>query len=55
MLDIEARQVAECLQNLQPLVDHPESGRVVPEFDQPFLREVIHPPFRLVYRGNSNK
>ena len=24
-------------------------GRVVPEFDQPFLRELIHPPFRIVY------
>ena len=25
-------------------------GRVVPEFDQPFLRELIRPPFRIVYR-----
>ena len=28
----------------------PDIGRVVPEFDQPFLRELIHPPFRIVYR-----
>ena len=25
-------------------------GRIVPEFEQPFLRELIHPPFRIVYR-----
>jgi plasmid stabilization system protein ParE len=31
-------------------VDHPDLGRFVPEFDQPFLRELIHPPFRIVYR-----
>jgi hypothetical protein len=24
-------------------------GCLVPEFDQPFLREFIHPPFRIVY------
>ena len=24
-------------------------GRIVPEFDQPFLRELIHPPVRIVY------
>lgn len=25
-------------------------GRTVPEFDRPLLRELIHPPFRIVYR-----
>lgn len=25
-------------------------GRKVPEFDTPKLRELIHPPFRIVYR-----
>ena len=25
-------------------------GRTVPEFYQPLLRELIHPPFRFVYR-----
>ena len=24
--------------------DHPDMGRIVPEFDQPFLRELIRPP-----------
>ena len=30
-------------------------GRVVPEFDQPFLRELIHPPFRIVYRREPER
>ena len=24
-------------------------GQIVPEFEQPFLRELIRPPFRIVY------
>lgn len=32
------------------LVPFPESGRAVPEFDDPLVREVVHPPYRLVYR-----
>lgn len=32
------------------LVPFPESGRAVPEFDDPLIREVVHPPYRIVYR-----
>ena len=32
------------------LVQFPESGRAVPEFEDPFVREVVHPPYRVVYR-----
>lgn len=31
------------------LSSFPESGRVVPEFDTPHLRELIHGNFRIVY------
>jgi len=48
--DVGARLVEEVFQRIQALVGHPDMGRVVPEFDQPFLRELIHPPFRIVYR-----
>ena len=48
--EVGDRLIAEIFQQLERLVDHPELGRVVPEFDQPFLRELIHPPFRIVYR-----
>ena len=48
--EVGDRLVAEIFQQVERLVDHPELGRVVPEFDQPLLRELIHPPFRIVYR-----
>ncbi len=32
------------------LVPFPESGRAVPEFEDPLVREVLHPPYRIVYR-----
>jgi toxin ParE1/3/4 len=28
---------------------------VVPEFEQPFLRELIHPPFRVVNRRDAQR
>ena len=53
--DVGARLVAELFQRVQALADHPDVGRVVPEFDQPFLRELIHPPFRIVYRRDPKR
>ncbi|MBM4028180.1 MAG: type II toxin-antitoxin system RelE/ParE family toxin [Planctomycetes bacterium] len=32
------------------LADFPQSGRVVPEFDDPSIREIIRRPCRIVYR-----
>lgn len=49
------RLIAEVLQRVQALTDHPDMGRVVPEFDQPLLRELIHPPFRIVYRRDAHR
>ncbi len=34
------------------LPDFPESGRMVPEFDDPTIREIIRRPCRIVYRIN---
>ena len=48
--DVGDRLVREIVTRIEALRDHPEMGRIVPEFDQPFLRELIHPPFRIVYR-----
>ena len=48
--EVGDRLVAEIFQRVEVLADHPDIGRVVPEFDQTFLRELIHPPFRIVYR-----
>ena len=44
------RLVAELVAQAERLAVFPESGRVVPEFGMAALREVIHPPFRFVYR-----
>lgn len=43
------------LQRIQALAEHPDMGRAVPEFDQSFLRELIHPPFRIVYRRDPQR
>ncbi len=32
------------------LIDFPESGRIVPEFRDPTIREIIRKPCRIVYR-----
>jgi plasmid stabilization system protein ParE len=53
--DVGARLVEEVFQRAQALADHPDMGRVLPEFDQPFLRELIHPPFRIVYRRDPRR
>jgi len=37
------------------LTDFPESGRIVPEFNDPIIREIILKPFRIVFRVNNNK
>lgn len=44
------RFVREIVALIEDLPSHPDRGRVVPEFNQPRLRELIHPPFRIVYR-----
>jgi toxin ParE1/3/4 len=48
--DVGERLLREVIQCIESLAEHPEIGRVVPEFEQPFLRELILAPFRIVYR-----
>ena len=45
-----ARTVADILSRLEALANLPDLGRVVPEFGHPLLRELVRPPFRVVYR-----
>jgi toxin ParE1/3/4 len=49
------RLVGEVIDCLDQLAAFPESGRIVPEFAQPWLRELIRPPFRIVYRLDSDR
>ena len=37
------------------LAAFPELGRVVPEFDEPTIREIIHKSYRIVYRVRPEK
>jgi plasmid stabilization system protein ParE len=43
------------LQAVERLADFPESGRIVPEFGDPNIREVIRKPCRIVYRIRRRK
>ncbi len=45
-----AHFVRQVFQTVEHLADFPKSGRVVPEFDDPNIREVIRRPCRIVYR-----
>ena len=53
--EVGDRLITEVFDRVERLVDNPDMGRVVPEFDQPFLRELIHPPFRIVYRRDPER
>ena len=48
---IAARQfIRTILRTVEQLPDFPESGRIVPEFQDPAIRELIKRPCRVVYR-----
>ena len=53
--DVGEKLLGEIIAQVERLVDFPESGRIVPEFEIPNLREVIFPPFRIVYRLDKNR
>ena len=48
--DTGIRLTQALLGRIEQLEQFPLSGRQVPEFDQPSLRELIQPPYRIVYR-----
>jgi plasmid stabilization system protein ParE len=45
----------EIVSQVERLGAFPESGRVVPEFGLANLRELIFPPFRIIYRLDESK
>jgi plasmid stabilization system protein ParE len=44
------RLIRELVAHIESLADLPGRGRVVPELANPSVREVIHAPYRIVYR-----
>jgi len=53
--DVGERLIEEVVSHVEQLADDPESGRIVPEFGAAHLREIIHPPFRIVYRLDKTR
>ena len=47
--------VEKVIEQTERLTLYSDSGRVVPEFAMKDLREIIHPPFRIVYRRDKGK
>ncbi len=47
--------VRSVIKDIELLDEQPDMGRIVPEFDLEHLRELIRPPFRIVYRRDRNR
>jgi len=53
--DVGEKLLREIIAQVERLTNFPESGRIVPEFEIMNLREIIFPPFRIVYRLDKNR
>ncbi len=51
---VGVRLVTEIRDRLRQLNTFQDSGRQVPEFDTPWLRELEYPPYRIVYRRDAD-
>ena len=49
--------VGRLVDAVERLVEFPESGRIVPELEDPTIREVVHGSYRIVYelRGGGSE
>lgn len=47
------RLAMEVIDRVRQLEMFPDSGKVVPEFDTTWMRELEQPPFRIVYRRDE--
>ena len=46
---IGKRFITSIIEHVQTLAENPDIGRIVPEFGEDRIREIIHSPFRVVY------
>ena len=53
--DAGKRLVSDIIADIELLKEQPDMGRVVPEFELEYLRELIRPPFRIVYRREKKR
>ena len=52
---IGKKLVADIIADIELLSQQPDIGRIVPEFELEYLRELIRPPFRIVYRRDKKR
>lgn len=55
LLHAGKKLVSSILNDIELLSYQPKMGRIVPEFDIHYLRELIRPPFRIVYRIEEHR
>ena len=52
--EVGRRIVASVVEHVEQLASFPDSGKMVPEFETPWLRELELPPYRIVYRHDED-
>ena len=50
---VGVRILGGVFERVERLCEYPDMGRVVPEFGESFLRELVYPPFRIVYHRSA--
>lgn len=53
--EVAQRTVHRILARSRQIGELPQSGRKVPEFDHPEIREVLQHPYRIIYRVRSDR
>lgn len=53
--DAARRTRIRILGRLRQISEHPESGRIIPEFEVRAVRELIEGPYRICYRLADNR
>jgi plasmid stabilization system protein ParE len=52
--EVGKRLVASVIEHVEQLAAFPDSGKMVPEFETPWLRELELSPYRIVYRRDED-
>lgn len=52
--EVGMRLISAVIERVEQLTAFPDSGRIVPEFETPWLRELELTPFRIVYRRDDD-
>lgn len=47
------RFIDKLVDRVDILIDHPKAGRIVPEFENELIRELIEGSYRIIYKINS--